>query len=198
MSVDDQDLIRGERVVYTTHLHWIVLVAPFTFASVLLLAGVLFIARPEFLRDRLDDLTAAAAMLFPTAIHESVVLGFALVLVGMVVAVAGLWQRASTELTVTTRRVTVRTGLALRRTLEILLPQVESVEIDQTLWGGAMGFGTVVVRGTGGTPEPIAMVADPFRFRREVQGQIELAHPPSAHVSTEPWDTADSRARVPW
>jgi hypothetical protein len=46
-----------------------------------------------------------------------------------------------------------------------------------------MGYGSVVVRGTGGTPESFVMISHPQEFRRSVQGQIGQepigAHPPA-------------------
>jgi hypothetical protein len=35
-----------------------------------------------------------------------------------------------------------------------------------------IGFGSVIVRGTGGTPESFIMIAHPQEFRRTVQEQI--------------------------
>jgi len=43
--------------------------------------------------------------------------------------------------------------------------KVESVDVDQTLMGRIMGYGTVIVRGTGGGMEPIRNIAHPMRFR---------------------------------
>ncbi len=37
-----------------------------------------------------------------------------------------------------------------------------------------LGYGTVVVRGTGETPEPFETIAHPLEFRRQVQEQVEL------------------------
>jgi len=39
--------------------------------------------------------------------------------------------------------------------------------------GRLLGYGTVVIHGTGGTPEPFVKIAHPSEFRREVQQQID-------------------------
>jgi hypothetical protein len=39
-----------------------------------------------------------------------------------------------------------------------------------------LGYGTVVVIGTGGTSEPFHKVAHPLEFRNQVQHQIEKLH----------------------
>jgi len=41
-----------------------------------------------------------------------------------------------------------------------------------------LGYGSVVVRGTGGTPEPFVMIAHPQEFRRAVQEQIGAPQAP--------------------
>jgi hypothetical protein len=38
-----------------------------------------------------------------------------------------------------------------------------------------LGYGSVVVRGTGGTPESFVMIAHPQQFRQSVQQQIGVA-----------------------
>jgi hypothetical protein len=169
----DQDLIPDETVVYKTNLHWIVLVAPFSLAAILMAAGFLLLLQPKFLTDPFGDLADLRQMLFAGSPGHLTILGVVLLLAGGAVAGGGLWHRNSTELAVTNRRVTVKTGVALRHTLEILLAKVESIEVDQTIAGRLLGFGSIVVRGTGGTPEPLALIADPLEFRRQVQEQIE-------------------------
>jgi uncharacterized membrane protein YdbT with pleckstrin-like domain len=67
----------------------------------------------------------------------------------------------------------IKTGIASRRSLEIMLPKVESIGIDEPAMGRLLGYGTVVIHGTGGTPEPFVKIAHPSEFRREVQQQID-------------------------
>jgi uncharacterized membrane protein YdbT with pleckstrin-like domain len=87
--------------------------------------------------------------------------------------VAASWARAAirqvtTELAVTDRRVIYKCGLISRHTLEMNRGKVESVDVDQSLLGRVLGFGTVTVRGTGGSLEPIRLVRDPLRFRSSI------------------------------
>jgi len=69
--------------------------------------------------------------------------------------------------------VVIKTGLASRKTIEMLLNKVESIEVSETTAGRVLGYGTIVVIGTGGTPEPFHKVAHPLEFRSQVQQQIE-------------------------
>jgi uncharacterized membrane protein YdbT with pleckstrin-like domain len=100
--------------------------------------------------------------------------GAAILLIsGLVVILAGLVRRNATEMAVTNRRVVIKTGLASRKTIEMLLNKVESIEVSETTVGRMLGYGTIVVIGTGGTPEPFHKVAHPLQFRSQVQQQIE-------------------------
>jgi hypothetical protein len=42
-----------------------------------------------------------------------------------------------------------------------------------------LGFGTVIIRGTGGTPEVFEKIAHPLEFREQVQSQIASATKPA-------------------
>ena len=85
----------------------------------------------------------------------------------------GVLKRSATEMAVTNKRVIVKTGLVTRRTIEILLPRIESIAVEEPAMGRLLGYGTVIVRGTGGTPEVFEKIAHPLEFREHVQGQIE-------------------------
>jgi uncharacterized membrane protein YdbT with pleckstrin-like domain len=96
-----------------------------------------------------------------------------LLLAAVVTLVVGAIQRNSTEMAVTNHRVIIKVGLVGRRTVELLLSKVESIEVKETGLGRMLGYGTIVVIGTGGTPEPFYRVAHPLDFRSKVQQQIE-------------------------
>ena len=84
----------------------------------------------------------------------------------------GLLKRNATEMGVTSKRVIVKTGIIDRRTIEILLSRIESVAVEEPGWGRLFGYGTVIVRGTGGTPEMFEKIYHPLEFRDQVQRQI--------------------------
>jgi uncharacterized membrane protein YdbT with pleckstrin-like domain len=77
-------------------------------------------------------------------------------------------RRATTELAVTDRRVIYKAGLLARHTLEMNRSKVESVDVDQSILGRIFSFGTIIVRGTGGSLEPIRMISDPLTFRSHI------------------------------
>ena len=74
----------------------------------------------------------------------------------------------STRAKVTSRHVTVTTGLLRQHTFEMPLDQVEAVSVNQSLIGRWMDYGTVIIAGTGGTREAIDCLAAPHEFRRRI------------------------------
>lgn len=80
-----------------------------------------------------------------------------------------LIDRATSEFAVTNKRVIIKVGWIYRRTVEMNLAKIESVNVDQSLLGRLLGFGTIEVIGTGGTREPFPRIADPMRFKRTFQ-----------------------------
>jgi len=49
---------------------------------------------------------------------------------------------------------------------------VESVQVDQSIWGRLLNFGTVIVSGTGGVTDPLNMIRKPLDFKKQVQQRL--------------------------
>ncbi len=98
--------------------------------------------------------------------------GVACLVLGAIFFGIGLVRRSATEMAVTNKRVIVKSGLADRRTIELLLQRIESIAVEEPALGRLLGYGTVIVRGTGGTPEVFPQIARPLEFREQVQRQI--------------------------
>ena len=69
-----------------------------------------------------------------------------------------MFKRGAVEMAVTNRRVIIKTGLASRRSLEIMLAKVESIGVVEPTMGRILGYGTLTIHGTGGTPEPFSRI----------------------------------------
>ena len=139
----------GETIVYSTKLHWRV----YIHAILLLIAGIIL---------------AAAAIATSDNQNLSLALRIAagiFALLALSAALRAFIRRATTELAVTDHRVIYKSGLLSRHTIEMNRDKVESVDVDQSLLGRIFGYGTVVVRGTGGSLEPIRNIGDPLTFR---------------------------------
>ena len=101
---------------------------------------------------------------------------FGLVLLGIVTLVAAVglvflaiaWIKIrSTEVAITNRRIIAKFGFITRHTVEINLDKVESLRVEQGLWGRLLNFGTLFISGAGSAVAPIPNIADPLLFRRK-------------------------------
>ena len=166
MSYIDKTLVPGERVMYTTRLHWIVMLGHVFGACVLWVIGGYLLyyayAHPEM------ELTSR---------HIADYGGAALLICGLIVILVGSVRRNATEMAVTTRRVVIKTGLTSRKTIEMLLNKVETIEVNEPGIGRVLGYGSIAMIGTGGTSEQFHKMAQPLEFRSAAQREIEKLMP---------------------
>lgn len=78
----------------------------------------------------------------------------------------------TTEMAVTSKRIIYKTGLISRKTTELMLAKVESVQVDQSITGRIFGFGRVDVSGTGSNSATFKGVVKPMEFRIAVQDML--------------------------
>jgi len=166
MSYVESNLVHGETVIYQTRLHWIVMLWH-------IVVGCLLLALPGAL---LLYYAVRQTGIESTTLHIMEGGGIGLIIFGVVTILMGMVRRHATEMAVTNRRVVIKTGLASRKTIEMLLNKVETIEVSETAFGRMLGYGTIVVIGTGGTLEPFHKVAHPLEFRSQVQQEIEKLH----------------------
>jgi uncharacterized membrane protein YdbT with pleckstrin-like domain len=151
MKYVEQVLQPGEALVYATTLHWLVYLR----AIVLFVLAVLcLVAAGE-----VDSAGLTMALKIAAAV---------LCVLGIVTALSALIRRATTELAVTDRRVIFKTGIFQRHTVEMNLSKVETVGVNQSILGRLLDYGTVIVRGTGGSFEPIPFIGEPLAFRNHI------------------------------
>jgi uncharacterized membrane protein YdbT with pleckstrin-like domain len=143
----------GETVAHQAHLHWLIFLH-----AIGLLAVAIAVLIGEASYHPSEPIIATAL----------IVLACFFVLLAIGSAFKAWLRRVTTEFAVTDRRVIYKTGLFSRHTLEMNRSKVESVDVDQPLLGRIFGYGTVVLRGTGSTFEPIYHIADPLTFRSHI------------------------------
>jgi uncharacterized membrane protein YdbT with pleckstrin-like domain len=147
----DDILQPGEKVLYSTNAHWI-------FYLPALAAWVLAVV---------------LLVLSRTATTESVILlclsAAAVVALAAVYWMAKAWfHRWTTETDVTNLRVVHKTGFIKRRTFEMSLDKVESVDVNQSILGRILNYGDVTVNGVGEGTETIKTIASPLAFRNSI------------------------------
>jgi len=168
MSYVKKSLVPGETLLYETRHHWLVLLAPLLLTLLMVALAIGLIVESVQAKDNRGVVTGASS----TEIRAMEIGAAVLVVIAIATFGYGLAKRNATEMAVTNRRVLIKTGLGSRRTLDLMLTRVESIGVEETFWGRMLGYGSVVVRGTGGTPESFVMIAHPQEFRRSVQEQI--------------------------
>ena len=72
----------------------------------------------------------------------------------------------TTELAITNKRVIAKTGLIERRTMEMFLEKVESIQVEQGIMGRMLNFGSVIISGTGVHSAPFRNISDPLSLRK--------------------------------
>lgn len=141
MGYIESNLLPNESVVQRAHLHWIV----FLKAAAVVVVGL--------------------GLLY----FEPKTIGLIVIGIGLVMAVPPFLERTTSEFGVTSKRVIIKVGLIQRRTLELLIRQVEAISVDQSLTGRILDFGTITLTGTGGVRETFHNIANPLEFRRSIQ-----------------------------
>jgi uncharacterized membrane protein YdbT with pleckstrin-like domain len=85
------------------------------------------------------------------------------------------WLRLRTmEHGVTNKRVIFKKGIISRHTEEMKLGSIETVEIDQGVWGRILGFGDIRVTGKGISDVVFRRIDDPMDVKRQIEG---VSHP---------------------
>jgi len=102
--------------------------------------------------------------------ERTIVLGGAGILALLaILSFLGSWfVRVTTEIVVTDKRIIHKTGWIARRTEEINISKVETVDVTQGVADRIVDSGTVLIRGIGGSWEPLRRVASPLQLRNAI------------------------------
>ena len=82
----------------------------------------------------------------------------------------------TTELAITNKRVIAKTGLIQRRTIEMFLEKIESIQVDQSVFGRMFNFGSVIISGTGVHSAPFKSISDPLALRKNFMMAADSRH----------------------
>jgi len=146
MSYIENSLMNGESVIYSAKLHWVIFLWP---AIWLVIALLIFSSGGD----------AAAA-------------GGGVIVIAILTGIASFINYSTSEFGITNKRVLAKVGFIRRNSLEVLLTKVEGIQVNQGILGRILGYGSVIVSGTGGAKDPFHKIAAPLEFRRKAQEQI--------------------------
>lgn len=104
--------------------------------------------------------TAYAWPIFYTALTAGLLLPFAIV---------EYFRLRFLEMGVTNKRVIQKRGIISRRTDEMKLRSIETVEIDQGIFGRLLGFGSVKVTGRGISDVVFKNIDDPMTVKKSIE-----------------------------
>lgn len=99
---------------------------------------------------------------------------------GLVFLIMAYVRYKTTELAITNKRVIVKFGFIRRSTVEININKVESIQVDQEIWGRLFNFGTLIIAGAGTTQAPIPGISRPMEFRHAFIEAQDQARPGAA------------------
>lgn len=92
-----------------------------------------------------------------------------LLLIPVLILLAAAVGVKTSELVITDRRVLIKVGFIRRHTFEMFISKIESVAVYQGMMGRIFDYGTVEIRGTGGSAESFSTIAAPLQFRDAIQ-----------------------------
>ncbi|MCD6048247.1 MAG: hypothetical protein K0S08_1894 [Gammaproteobacteria bacterium] len=147
MSNIDASLMPSEQWLDQSELHWIIFVWP-VFVSI---AITFFMLHQHFLF--LLNYVGIAIIIYL----------FADVLI----------RYMGTAYALSTGRVILQRGLFFRRTWDVPLTRVESVQMQQSLLGKILGYGDIIVNGVGGDQLVFSTIENPQSFRQKILTSIE-------------------------
>lgn len=137
-----------ERPLHKTTIHWMVLLVPFFGAlfSLIIIGPICMFASWK------GYYVAWLLLVIPLGIIASAILAV-----------------KTSELVITDRRVLIKVGFIQRQTFEMFISKIESVAVVQGMIGKMLDYGTVEIRGTGGSSQSFATIAAPLQFRDAIQ-----------------------------
>ena len=147
----DDILQPGEKVLYSTNAHW-----TFYLPAI----GAWIVAIVFFALSRMTVAYTPEMLCLSMAAISAV---FALYK-----TLTAWFHRWTTETDVTNLRVVHKTGFIKRRTFEMSLDKVESVDVNQSIAGRILNYGDVTILGVGEGKETIKTIASPLAFRNSI------------------------------
>jgi uncharacterized membrane protein YdbT with pleckstrin-like domain len=137
----------GETILFASTIHWLIYLPAMLLLIAAIAATFQTVGGSELIWRSISLLLFAAALL----------------------SAARAWfKRWTTEIAVTDRRIIYKRGFIRRHTIEMNMEKVESVDVNQSLLGRILGYGDVLVRGTGVGFEPLQMIESPIELRNAV------------------------------
>lgn len=155
MSYIDKHTLKDENIIYQTRRHWVIFSTP-------LIITIL-------------------AMVFLSLNSLLVLVGWICLLAAVVSWISSIVTYVCSEYGVTNKRVLIKLGFIRRQSFETILSRIAGIQVDQSIFGRLLGFGSIIIQSTGGEHGRYHGIDDPMLFRRQVQEQIEASLQETGH-----------------
>lgn len=140
-------LAKDERVLYQGSVSYWSVAGPLTIGSLFVLLGIFGLI---------------GGLVGGTGIGG----GVTVLTLGLIALAAAFIKLKTTELAITSRRVIAKFGFISRKTVELNLSKIESIQVDQTIMGRMLNYGSLVIAGGGNPQAPIPGISNPMAFRK--------------------------------
>jgi uncharacterized membrane protein YdbT with pleckstrin-like domain len=152
MAYIGRSLGDGERIVGLAHFHWWYTVN----AWLAVIVPLVLLVAAEYLED-------------PDLRQGALVVALVVLAIGVIVFLRLMIRKWTTEIGITSHRFVKKTGFISLHTDEIALPNIEGVEVHQSVWGRIWGYGRLKIEGTGMDAVELPTIANPIGFRRAIE-----------------------------
>jgi len=144
----------NEQIVIVGKLHWII----YRRAAFYMAAGIIVVLLEYNFLDE-EWLTIVSAGIFGILTFVS--------------AIRAWFIRWITEIAVTNKRIIYKRGFINRHTAEMNMDKVASVDVDQSIFGRILNYGSVHILGTGGAHgiERLDRIASPIALRNAIDAR---------------------------
>jgi len=158
-------LVHNETLIYQAKPHWIYLARPVPFVAIgflFLCCALLFSTQPATNQPPPP----------PEMINFFAGCGGCFFIFALILAVLIILGYMNADFYLTNKRVIAESGILSRSSKEIPLRQIESVIVFTPLVGRILGYGTVVISGSGGTKKVLPQIVKAEQVRHKIQDQI--------------------------
>jgi uncharacterized membrane protein YdbT with pleckstrin-like domain len=153
LSFVEKNLLANEVIIYRAHMHWIIFLNTILYLLLSLVTCALSF-----------HLTEGSQLLLSISLLA--------LLFALISGINSFIRYKTSEFAITNKRVLIKIGFIQRHSLEVLLTKVEGIGVNQSILGRILGYGTIIVTGTGGTKETFDQIASPLEFRSQVQANL--------------------------
>jgi len=161
MAYIDENLMDDEKIIFRTKPHWIIFSNAIIWSIFMMAAFMIGPFTP-----------VGHWNMFGYTLYS--IFGTFSFLAACVTGLMSYIDYACSEYGITNKRVLIKVGFIRRSSLEVLLSKIESIQVDQTILGRMLQYGTIIIAGTGGSRDAYRNIPTPLKFRKITQEQVEL------------------------